>query len=65
MMTRPSSSSLELINNLKIIDHITIGIGSENIVPIEHVRNLGFFMDKLCKTYYAYQQTFLFIVSSA
>ena len=28
---------------LKKIDHITIGIGSENIVPIEHVRNLGFF----------------------
>ena len=34
---------------LKKIDHITISIGSENIVPIEHVRNLGFFMDKLCK----------------
>ena len=34
---------------LKKIDHITIGIGSENIVPIEHVRNLGFFMDKLLK----------------
>ena len=31
------------------IDHITISIGSENLVPIEHVRNLGFFMDKLCK----------------
>ena len=30
-------------------DHITIRIGSENIVPAEHVRNLGFLMDKLCK----------------
>ena len=35
---------------LKTIDHITIRIGSENIVPAEHVRNLGFLMDKLCKT---------------
>ena len=34
---------------LKKIDHITIKTGNENIVPIEHVRNLGFFMDKLCK----------------
>ena len=34
---------------LKKIDHITIGIGSRNTVPIEHVRNLGFFMDKLFK----------------
>ena len=34
---------------LKKIDHITIRIGSENIVPMEHVRNLGFFMDKLYK----------------
>ena len=34
---------------LKKIDHITIGIGSENIVSIEHVRNLGFIMDKLFK----------------
>ena len=34
---------------LKKIDHITIRIDSENIVPIEHVRNLGFLMDKLCK----------------
>ena len=49
MMTRPSSSSLELINNLKIIDHITIGIGSENIVPIEHVRNLGFLWRSFAK----------------
>ena len=31
---------------LKKIDHITIRIGSENIVPAEHVRNLGFLMDK-------------------
>ena len=35
---------------LKKIDHITIRIGNENIVPTEHVRNLGFFMDKLCKS---------------
>ena len=34
---------------LKKIDHITIRIGSKNIVPAEHVRNLGFLMDKLCK----------------
>ena len=31
------------------IDHITIGIGSENIIPINHARNLGYFMDKLFK----------------
>ena len=30
-------------------DNITIRIGSENIVPAEHVRNRGFLMDKLCK----------------
>ena len=34
---------------LKRIDHITIRIGSKNIVPAEHVRNIGFLMDKLCK----------------
>ena len=34
---------------LKKIDHITIRIGSENIVPVEHVRNLGFLMDKVYK----------------
>ena len=34
---------------LKKIDNITIRIGSENIIPAEHVRNLGFLMDKLCK----------------
>ena len=34
---------------LKKIDHITIRIGSENIEPAEHVRNLGFLMDKLSK----------------
>ena len=28
---------------------MTIRIGSENIVPAEHVRNRGFLMDKLCK----------------
>ena len=32
---------------LKKMDHITIGIGNENMLPIEHVRNLGFSMDKL------------------
>ena len=31
------------------IDNITIRIGSENIIPAEHVRNLGFLMDKFCK----------------
>ena len=34
---------------LKKIDNITIKIGSENIIPAEHVRNLGFFMDRFCK----------------
>ena len=34
---------------LKKMDHITIGIGNKNIVPIEYVRNLGFFMDKFLK----------------
>ena len=39
----------ETCQQLRKIDHITIGMSSENIVPIEHVRNLGFFMDKLFK----------------
>ena len=34
---------------LNKIDNITIRIGSENIIPAEHVRNLGFLMDKFCK----------------
>ena len=34
---------------LKKNDDITIRIGSENIIPAEHVRNLGFLMDKFCK----------------
>ena len=28
---------------------ITIKIGSKNIIPAEHVRNLGFFIDRFCK----------------
>ena len=34
---------------LKKIDNITIKIGSKNIIPAEHVRNLGFLMDMFCK----------------
>ena len=34
---------------LKKMDNITTVIGNKNIVPIEHVRNLGFFMDRLLK----------------
>ena len=34
---------------LKKIDNITIKIGSENIIPAGHVRNLGFMMDRFCK----------------
>ena len=34
---------------LKKMDRITTGIGNKNIIPIEHVRNLGFFMDKVLK----------------
>ena len=34
---------------LKKIDNITIRIRSENIIPADHVRNLGFLMDKFCK----------------
>ena len=49
MMTRLEFIIFATCQQLKKIDHITIRIGSENIVPIEHVRNLGFFMDKLCK----------------
>ena len=48
MMKKQSSSFLEHINNSKI-DNITIKIGSKNIIPAEHVRNLGFFMDRFCK----------------
>ena len=44
-----SSLFLEHINNSKKIDNITINIGSENIIPAEHVRNLGFLMDRFCK----------------
>ena len=35
---------------LKKINHITIRIGSENIVPIDHVRNLGFLWTSSAKT---------------
>ena len=34
---------------LKKIDNIIINIGSKNIIPVEHVRNLGFVMDRFCK----------------
>ena len=34
---------------LKKIDNITIKIGSKNIIPAEHVRNLSFLMDRFCK----------------
>ena len=53
-MLKHNDDKTELIifgthQQLKKIEHITIRIGSENIVPAEHVRNFGFFMDKLCK----------------
>ena len=34
---------------LKKIQNITIRIGSTNIIPVDHVRNLGFIMDMFCK----------------
>ena len=34
---------------LKKIDNNAINIGSKNIIPAEHVRNLGFLMDRFCK----------------
>ena len=34
---------------LKKTDNITMRIGSKNIIPADHVRNLGFLMDKFCK----------------
>ena len=53
-MLKLNDKKTEFINfvtcqQLKKIDHITIRIGSEKIVPAEHVRNLSFLMDKLCK----------------
>ena len=47
-----NDDKMEFINfgthqQLKKMDNITIWIG--NIVPIKHVRNLGFFVDKLLK----------------
>ena len=39
----------EICQQLKKIDNITIGIGNKNIIPAEHVRIVGFLMDKLCK----------------
>ena len=37
------------ISTTQKIDNITIRIGSENIIPAEHVRSLGYLMDKFCK----------------
>ena len=37
------------MSTIQKIDNITIRIGSENIIPAEHVRNLGFLMDRFCK----------------
>ena len=34
---------------LKKIQNITIRIGSTNIIPADHFRNLGFMMDMFCK----------------
>ena len=34
---------------LKKLQNITIRIGNTNIIPVDHVRNLGFIMDKFCK----------------
>ena len=34
---------------LKKLQNITIRIGNTNFLPVDHVRNLGFIMDKFCK----------------
>ena len=34
---------------LKKLQNITIRIGNTNIIPVDHVRDLGFIMDKFCK----------------
>ena len=34
---------------LKKIQNITIRIGSTNIIPVNHIRNLSFMMDMFCK----------------
>ena len=34
---------------LRKIQNITIRIGSTNIIPADHIRNLGFMMDMFCK----------------
>ena len=34
---------------IKKLHNITIRIGNTNITPVDHVRNLGFIMDKFCK----------------
>ena len=48
MRKKLNSLFLEPINNLKI-QNITIRIGSTNIIPADHIRNLGFMMDMFCK----------------
>ena len=34
---------------LKKLQNITIRIDNTNVIPVDHVRNLGFIMDKFCK----------------
>ena len=49
MRKKLNSLFLEPINNLKKIQNITIRIGSANIIPADHIRNLGLMMDMFCK----------------
>ena len=66
-MSKLNDDKMEFIifgtcQQLKKMDHTTIGIEKENIVLIDNIRNLGFLRISSSKTH---QQTFLFIVLPA
>ena len=48
-MMKKLSSNFWNTSTTQKIDNITINIGSKNIIPAEHVRNLGCLIDSFCK----------------
>ena len=50
---------------LKKLQNITIRIGNTNITPVDHVRNLGFIMDKFWQEHSAHQSSLLLTISAA
>ena len=50
---------------LKKVTDVQVHIGNTKVVPVESVRNLGFFMDKLLKKHQSCEQAYLFPSVSA